>query len=74
MILVCENGHFLGKRGACPCGGSVGAGKKISLFLPLPLHKELAADADTMDESISAQIVRLIIRARSRKVKRAHSR
>lgn len=69
VMRVCENGHYIGDAAAkvCTCGGKISAGARVSLFLPEPLHRALAADARTMDESISAQIVRLILRARDRK-------
>lgn len=66
---VCENGHYIGDDDAkvCTCGGRITEGKKISLFLPVALHRVINADAKTLDESISAQIVRMIHRARDRK-------
>jgi hypothetical protein len=71
-FFCCINGHYLGgKEKACACGGRIETGRKVSLFLPESLHEAIAADARTLDESISAQIVRLILRARDRKRPRA---
>lgn len=65
---VCENGHYIGATAkACTCGGKISGGRKVSLFLPEKLADAITADARTMDESISAQIVRMIYRARERK-------
>lgn len=75
---VCENGHYIGpkvKARNCPaCGEKVGKGLKVSLFLPESLHKEIAADAKTADESISVRIVRHLHRDRRDRKRSAAAR
>lgn len=69
IMRVCENGHFIGDESkTCgACGEKVTAGRKVSLFLPAALHRELSTDAKTVGESLSAQIVRHIHRDRNRR-------
>lgn len=71
---VCANGHFVGdaKAKVCQaCAERVTAGHKVSLFLPDDLYKAVHQDARVVGESISAQVVRHIIRDRDRKRPRA---
>jgi rRNA maturation protein Nop10 len=71
---VCENGHYVGDatlKSCGDCGGKVTTGHKVSLFLPDDLWKAVGQDARIVDESLSAQIVRHVIRDRDRKRPRA---
>jgi len=68
---ICISGHFIGDgaKTCAICGGRVTSGKKVSLFLPDALYKDLSQDAKTLGDSLSVVIVRHIQRDRSRKAK-----